>query len=34
LTEKHRYFKDVFLGVLPREELESMAADGYNFWCS
>ncbi|KAJ9522628.1 hypothetical protein QJQ45_019708, partial [Haematococcus lacustris] len=32
LAERHVYFKDVFLGVLPREQLEAMAADGYNFW--
>ncbi|KAJ9523222.1 hypothetical protein QJQ45_024010, partial [Haematococcus lacustris] len=31
LAERHVYFKDVFLGVLPREQLEAMAADGYNF---
>ncbi|KAL6764727.1 hypothetical protein V8C86DRAFT_3022151 [Haematococcus lacustris] len=32
LAERHVYFKDVFLGVLPREQLKAMAADGYNFW--
>ncbi len=32
LSRSHMYFKDQFLGILPRDQLEQMAKDGYNFW--
>ncbi len=33
LSERHVFFRDQFLGILPRARVETMAAEGYNFWC-
>jgi hypothetical protein len=30
-AQEHTYFSEFYLGILPREQLEQMAAEGYNF---